>query len=159
MFRLAGRVGHELTRTGSSLATAESCTAGWIAKALTDVPGSSGWFGSGFVTYSNEAKTRMLAVSRQVLARHGAVSEQCVRAMAAGALEVSGARLAVSVSGIAGPGGAVPGKPVGTVWFCVAAKRGRRIDFVPALKHFRGNRETVRRKSVAQALSMVLRVL
>jgi len=101
----------------------------------------------------------MLGVSRQVLARHGAVSEQCVRAMAAGAVRASGARFAVAVSGIAGPGGATAGKPVGTVWFCIAAKRGRGIDFVPAVKHFRGNREAVRRKSVAQALSMVLRCL
>jgi nicotinamide-nucleotide amidase len=105
------------------LATAESCTGGWIAKAFTDAPGSSRWFECGYVTYSNQAKTRDLGVSLRTLHEHGAVSEAVVREMAAGALRVSGADVSVAVSGIAGPDGGSPEKPVGTVWFCA----GRRI--------------------------------
>src|SRR6202790_3856206 len=114
--RLAARVGRQLLRSERSAATAESCTGGWIAKALTDIAGSSQWFIEGFVTYSNESKVRRLGVPRSLLQAQGAVSEATVRAMAAGALKRTGAHLAVAVTGIAGPGGAVPGKPVGTVW-------------------------------------------
>ena len=114
--RLAERVGRHLLKARRRAATAESCTGGWIAKALTDIPGSSCWFSEGFVTYSNESKVRRLGVPLTVLQRHGAVSEATVRAMAAGALRRSKAHVAVAVTGIAGPGGAVPGKPVGTVW-------------------------------------------
>jgi nicotinamide-nucleotide amidase len=137
-------------------ATAESCTGGWIAKALTDIPGSSQWFAEGFVTYSNEAKTRRLGVPPRVLGADGAVSEAVARAMARGALVRSGAQVAVAVTGIAGPGGAVPGKPVGTVWMAWAARRGRGIHVVAELKHFRGDREAVRRKTVRAALSGLL---
>src|SRR5271170_7468675 len=112
---LAARVGRSLLRAGRGVATAESCTGGWIAKACTDIAGSSQWFIEGFVTYSNESKVQRLGVPRSVLRNDGAVSEACVRAMAAGALERSAATLAVAVTGIAGPGGAVPGKRVGTV--------------------------------------------
>jgi nicotinamide-nucleotide amidase len=105
------------------IVTAESCTGGWIAKAFTDAAGSSRWFESGYVTYSNAAKVRDLGVSERTLEEHGAVSEPTVREMAAGALRVTGAHVSIAVSGIAGPDGGSPEKPVGTVWFCV----GRRV--------------------------------
>jgi nicotinamide-nucleotide amidase len=155
--RLAARVGKHLLRTGLSAATAESCTGGWIAKAMTDVAGSSQWFAEGFVTYSNQAKRRRLHVPRAALERHGAVSETVVRAMAAGALQRSGAQVAVAVTGIAGPGGAVPGKPVGTVWLAWAVRRGQRVHVEAELKHFRGDRDAVRRKTVRAALAGLLR--
>jgi nicotinamide-nucleotide amidase len=138
------------------MATAESCTGGWIAKAITDIPGSSQWLLEGFVTYSDEAKTRQLGVPRSVLRAHGAVSEATVRAMARGALRRSGAHIAVAVTGIAGPGGAVEGKPVGTVWLGWATRRGRSIRVGTRLEHFRGNREVVRRKTVRAALEGLL---
>jgi nicotinamide-nucleotide amidase len=154
--RLAARVGKHLLRTGLSAATAESCTGGWIAKAMTDIAGSSQWFAEGFVTYSNQAKRRHLRVPRAALERHGAVSEAVARAMAAGALQRSGAQVAVAVTGIAGPGGAVPGKPVGTVWLAWAARRGQRVHVEAELKHFRGDRDAVRRKTVRAALAGLL---
>jgi nicotinamide-nucleotide amidase len=154
--RLAGRLGRHLLDTGRRGTTAESCTGGWVAKCLTDIAGSSQWFGEGFITYSNAAKIERLGVARSVLDRDGAVSEAVARAMAEGALRRAGAQLAVSVTGIAGPDGAVPGKPVGTVWFCWAEKRGRRIELSTECKHFRGNREAVRRKSVRRALAGLL---
>lgn len=133
-------------------ATAESCTGGWIAKALTDIAGSSQWFTEGFVTYSNGAKMRRLGVPAAVLRTHGAVSEAVARAMARGALIRSGAQVAVAVTGIAGPDGAVPGKPVGTVWMAWAVKRGRKVQVSGLLKHFQGDREAVRRKTVRAAM-------
>ena len=154
--RLALRVGRHLQDTRRMAATAESCTGGWVAKALTDIPGSSRWFAEGFVTYSNEAKTRSLGVPTAVLAADGAVSEAVARAMARGALVRSGAQIAVAVTGIAGPGGAVPGKPVGTVWMAWAARRGRGIHVAVELRHFRGDRDAVRRKTVRAALSGLL---
>jgi nicotinamide-nucleotide amidase len=156
LLNVAGRIGRRLYRQGWFVTTAESCTGGWIAKALTDVAGSSAWFGEGFVTYSNEAKARTLAVPRATLKREGAVSEAVARAMAAGALERTGAAIAVAVTGIAGPGGAVPGKPVGTVWFCWAQRRGSRVHFRVERKRFRGNREVVRRSTVRWALARLL---
>src|ERR1700735_698694 len=155
--RLAGRVGRHLLKARRHAATAESCTGGWIAKALTDIPGSSCWFSEGFITYTDESKVRRLGVPRAVLKRHGAVSEATVRAMAAGALERSGAQMAVAVTGIAGPGGAVPGKPVGTVWLGWAARRGRTVHVATQLRRFRGDREAVRRKTVRAALEGLLR--
>ena len=113
---LAQRLGHRLLDRAERIATAESCTGGWIAKCLTDIPGSSGWFDLGFVTYSNDAKHRMLGVSNDVLEAEGAVSESAVLAMAKGAARVAGADWAISVSGIAGPTGGSVSKPVGTVW-------------------------------------------
>jgi nicotinamide-nucleotide amidase len=154
--RLAARVGRHLLDSRRGVATAESCTGGWIAKALTDIAGSSQWFTEGFVTYSNASKVQRLGVSRSVLQVHGAVSEAAVRAMARGALERSGAQLSVAVTGIAGPGGAVPGKPVGTVWLGWAVHRGRAIRVAVQLKHFRGDREAVRRKTVRAALAGLL---
>ncbi len=149
---LAVRVGRHLVRTERHAVTAESCTGGWIAKALTDVAGSSGWFAEGFVTYSDEAKTRRLGVPRTVLKKHGAVSQATAQAMALGALKRSRAQTAVAVTGIAGPGGAVPGKPVGTVWLAWAVRRPRNIQITTELKRFKGDREAVRRKTVRAAL-------
>ena len=154
--RLAARIGRHLLNSRRAVATAESCTGGWIAKALTDIAGSSQWFAEGFVTYSNESKVLRLGVPRSVLRNDGAVSEAAVRAMAAGALRRTGAQLAVAVTGIAGPGGAVPGKPVGTVWLGWAERHGRAIRVAVQLKHFRGDREAVRRKTVRVALQGLL---
>ena len=155
--RLAARVGRHLQGGRRAVAAAESCTGGWIAKALTDVAGSSQWFIEGFVTYSNTSKMRRLGVPEAVLERSGAVSEAAVRAMAKGALSHTGAQLAVAVTGIAGPGGAVAGKPVGTVWLAWAVRHGRGIRVVTQLRHFRGDRDTVRRKTVRAALEGLLR--
>src|SRR5580692_6259838 len=154
--RLAERVGRHLLKQRRRAATAESCTGGGIAKALTDIAGSSDWFVEGFVTYSNESKVRRLGVPRAVLKKHGAVSEPTVRAMAAGALRRSNAQVAVAVTGIAGPGGAVPGKPVGTVWLGWSTRRGGAIRVATALRRFRGDREAVRRKTVRAALQGLL---
>ena len=154
--RLAARVGRRLRDQRRYVVTAESCTGGWIAKTLTDVAGSSQWFGEGFVTYSNESKTRRLGVPRAILGKKGAVSEETVRAMAAGALRRTKAQVAVAVTGIAGPDGAVPGKPVGTVWLGWATRRGGIIRIGTQLKHFRGDRESVRRKTVQLALQGLL---
>jgi nicotinamide-nucleotide amidase len=154
--RLAERVGQHLLKARRRAATAESCTGGWIAKALTDIAGSSQWFSEGFVTYSDESKVRRLGVPRAVLRRHGAVSEATARAMASGALRRSKAQAAVAVTGIAGPAGAVPGKPVGTVWLAWATRKSGAIRVATALRRFRGDRETVRRKTVRTALQGLL---
>lgn len=154
--RLAARVGRRLLKTQRCAVIAESCTGGWIAKVLTDIAGSSSWFVEGFVTYSNDSKLRRLGVPRKVLEKHGAVSEAVVRAMAAGALRRSGAQLAVAVTGIAGPGGAVAGKPVGTVWLGWATRRGRTIRVEAERRQFRGDRDAVRRKTVRAALQGML---
>ncbi|HUK01549.1 MAG TPA: nicotinamide-nucleotide amidohydrolase family protein [Steroidobacteraceae bacterium] len=153
--RLAERTGRALLRAHQRVATAESCTGGWVAKALTDVAGSSQWFSCGYVTYSNEAKWRELAVPRATLHRHGAVSEATVRAMARGALRRTQVGIAVAVSGIAGPDGGTSAKPVGTVWFCIAWRRGRKLNQLTHRQRFRGDRESVRRKSVAHALGLI----
>lgn len=144
----AAQLGALLIERGCSVTTAESCTGGWIAKVLTDVAGSSRWFARGFVTYSNAAKAEMLGVPQSDLESHGAVSEPVVEAMAAAAAAAAGAEFAVAVSGIAGPDGGLPGKPVGTVWF--AWRSPDRID--TRVRSFDGNREAVRRLSVAAAL-------
>ena len=155
--RLAERVGRHLLKTRRHAATAESCTGGWIAKAMTDIGGSSGWVTEGIVTYSDDSKVRRLGVPRAILQRHGAVSEATVRAMAAGALRRSKAQVAVAVTGIAGPGGAVPGKPVGTVWLGWARRHSGAIRVATTLRRFRGDRETVRRKTVHAALMGLLK--
>jgi nicotinamide-nucleotide amidase len=149
---LAERVGRKLLEERLRLVTAESCTAGWIAKALTDVAGSSRWFECGYVTYSDAAKIRDLGVSAATISAHGAVSEQTVREMATGAIRVSGADIAVAVSGIAGPDGGTPQKPVGTVWLCVARRSG---EILALVERFPGNREAVRRLTVDRALQLV----
>jgi nicotinamide-nucleotide amidase len=156
LYQLAVRVGSSLRAAGWRAATAESCTAGWVAKALTDVPGSSQWFECGYVTYSNAAKARDLGVPGPVLAEHGAVSSETARAMAVGALRVSGADVAVAITGIAGPDGGVSGKPVGTVWFAVARRTGDTTLHRADMKLFDGNRELVRRQSVEYALQLLL---
>jgi len=139
-----------------TLAVAESCTGGWLAKCLTDVAGSSRWFDRGFVTYSNVAKQEMLGVLPASLELEGAVSEVVVLEMAAGVLRHSVADLSMAISGIAGPGGAVPGKPVGTVCFGLAYKDNK---LQSDTQFFEGDREAVRRQSVAHALSRLIHVL
>jgi nicotinamide-nucleotide amidase len=158
LFDLATRVGRRLHTVGRRMATAESCTAGWIAKVMTDVAGSSAWFECGYVTYSNAAKIRDLGVSQQTLDSYGAVSEQTVREMARGALRVSGADIAVAVSGIAGPDGGVPGKPVGTVWFAISYERAGEVITDARRQLFERGREVVRRRSVEFALELVLQL-
>ena len=129
-----------LRQSGRSLATAESCTGGWVSKALTDLAGSSDWFGFGLVTYSNQAKQRLLGVKPGTLERYGAVSEQVVEEMARGLLELSGADLGLAVSGIAGPDGGSADKPVGTVWFAWSSREGERIQVQTGLQRFSGDR-------------------
>lgn len=152
---LAREVGAELLAAHRRLATAESCTGGWIAKLCTDIPGSSGWFDCGFVCYSNAAKTRDLGVPEKLIATEGAVSDAVVRAMAEGAIARTGANVAIAVSGIAGPGGAVPGKPVGTVWFALAHQVDGRLECQGHLIQFDGNRDAVRRQAVQYALNLL----
>ncbi len=151
--RLAADLGRALEARGWTVATAESCTGGMIGAAITDVAGSSGWFDCGFVTYSNEAKIEMLGVRSETLASSGAVSDATAREMAAGALARSGADLAVAVTGIAGPAGGSPEKPVGLVWLAWAGRDGA----VDAVSHrFPGDRAAVREAAVAVALSGLL---
>jgi nicotinamide-nucleotide amidase len=136
-----------------TVATAESCTGGWLAKVLTDRAGSSAWLLAGWVVYSNESKQRELAVPTKLLKEHGAVSVEVAAALARAARQRSGADLAVAISGIAGPTGAVPGKPVGTVCFGFARKQGRGSVVETVTKRFRGDRDAVRRASVRYALT------
>jgi nicotinamide-nucleotide amidase len=157
LYALAEQAGQALRTAGLRIVTAESCTAGWIAKALTDVPGSSQWVECGYVTYSDAAKMRDLGVAAATLKTHGAVSEAVVLEMAQGALRVSGAELAVAVSGIAGPDGGTSDKPVGTVWFAVAVRS--RPAPLSGVQHFAGDRDAVRRHTVVHALQQVLTAL
>jgi nicotinamide-nucleotide amidase len=154
LYRLAEQVGAALTKRKLMLATAESCTGGWIAEAVTMVPGSSDWFERGFVTYTYISKREMLGVKESTLGKHGAVAEEVVREMAQGALARSHAQVAVAVSGIAGPGGGTPGKPVGTVCFAWAMKNGGALR--SETRRYSGDREAVRRRSVEHALEGVL---
>ena len=156
LYELAERVGHALERRGLMMVTAESCTGGWIAEAVTMVPGSSAWFERGFVTYTYISKREMLGVSSEALERHGAVSQPVVEQMVTGALERSHAQVAVAVSGTAGPGGGTVEKPVGTVCFAWALKEGAAQT---ETRHFEGDREAVRRQSVVHALERVLLLL
>jgi nicotinamide-nucleotide amidase len=158
LYDLAQRAGHKLGAAARRVVTAESCTGGWIAKVLTDIPGSSQWFECGYVTYSNAAKSRDLGVALRTLDEFGAVSEQTVREMAEGAMRVSGATVAIAVSGIAGPDGGAPGKPVGMVWFCAAARDGAVADILAEEKLFSGGREFVRSRAVEHALRLILRL-
>jgi nicotinamide-nucleotide amidase len=150
LHRLALRVAERLA--GRRLALAESCTGGWIAKLLTDIPGSSRWFERGWVTYSNAAKEQELGVPGALLAAHGAVSAEVARAMAEGALSGSGADVALAVTGIAGPDGGTPTKPVGTVWLGLATARGTQTRLLNAA----GGRDDVRRASVQLALQWLI---
>jgi nicotinamide-nucleotide amidase len=153
---LAERLGSALKARRWVLATAESCTGGWVAEAVTGVSGSSEWFDRGFVTYSNAAKEELLGLSRETLEHHGAVSEQAVREMARGALTHSRAQVAVAVSGIVGPTGGTREKPVGTVWLAWATEGG-----VVVTRHalLAGDRESVRRQAVVAALQGILTAL
>ena len=156
LYRLAEKVGAALKAHHLMLATAESCTGGWIAEAVTMVSGSSEWFERGYVTYTYISKREMLGVKEATLAKHGAVAETVVREMVEGALARSHAQVAVAVSGVAGPTGGTPEKPVGTVCFAWGMKDGApRTE----TKHFAGGREAVRRKSVEHALKGVLGLL
>jgi nicotinamide-nucleotide amidase len=154
LVKLAAEVGAALKQRGWMLALAESCTGGAAAQAVTAVPGSSGWFERGFVTYSNAAKMEMLGVSAKTLDAYGAVSEQTVREMARGALGHSHARIAAAVSGIAGPDGGTAEKPVGMVCFAWTAEQ----HLSSATLHFRGNREKVRQQAVDYVLLAILRL-
>ncbi|MGO4550133.1 CinA family protein [Lysobacter sp. 2RAF19] len=146
---LSQDLGERLRAARHRLVTAESCTGGWIAKAVTDIAGSSDWFDCGLAAYSYEAKQGLLGVRPETLERFGAVSRETVIEMVSGALVTSGATLAVAVTGIAGPGGATPGKPVGTVWLAWKRRGG-----YPKAEvfHFDGDREAVRRQTVEAAL-------
>lgn len=143
------RLADALTDAGLMVATAESCTGGWVAKVLTDRAGSSVYMAGGLVTYSNELKQRLLGVCGEDLDTHGAVSEPVVEQMVQGALACTGAQAAVSVSGVAGPGGGSADKPVGTVWFAWGVE-GEATE--TRVYHFDGDREAVRRQSVLAAL-------
>jgi nicotinamide-nucleotide amidase len=149
---LALKLGRALLVRGWRVSTAESCTGGWIAKALTDVPGSSQWFDGGIVSYSNAAKSELLGVGSELLEQHGAVSEAVVRAMANGVRARFHSQLAVAVSGVAGPDGGTPDKPIGTVCFAFATPMVTGV----ARRVFPGGREAVRRQSVAFALERLV---
>lgn len=148
-------VGGLLKRRGKRLATAESCTGGWLAKMVTDVPGSSGWFVGGWVVYSNALKREALGIPAALLTRHGAVSEAVARAMAEGALRRSGADVALATTGIAGPDGGSEAKPVGTVWIGIARRNAR--GFVSGAEQFRlmGDRSSVRDRAAKTALNLL----
>lgn len=153
--QLAERVGAALKSRKLLLSIAESCTGGGVCAAVTDIAGSSEWFDCGFVTYSNSSKTEILNISASLIAQHGAVSEEIAAAMAEGALANSEAHIAISTTGIAGPGGAVPGKPVGTVcfgWVVGGVSHTER-------KVFQGDRIAVREQTVNHALEKLLRFL
>jgi nicotinamide-nucleotide amidase len=150
-----GALGDRLRARGERLATAESCTGGLIAAACTAVAGSSDWFDGGWVTYSNAAKSAMLGVDPALITAHGAVSEPVARAMAAGALAAGRAHWAVAVTGIAGPGGAVPGKPVGTVWLAWGRDGGLQAERL----QLAGGRSAVRTQTVARALQRLTAAL
>ena len=152
---LVGDLADMLMKNGWLMATAESCTGGLIAAACTDLAGSSQWFERGFVTYSNEAKTELLGVDAALIAQHGAVSEPVARAMAQGALAHSRAQAAVAVTGVAGPGGGSPDKPVGTVWFGWATPAG----VVTEMRLFEGDRAAVRKSTVIHALQRLQALL
>lgn len=154
---LAGQVLEACRARGWMLATAESCTGGMISAALTEIPGSSDVLGFGFVTYSNSAKTKLLGVPIELLDKFGAVSIETAAAMAKGALEASSANLAVSVTGIAGPGGGVPGKPVGTICFAIAGRdHSNGIWSQTWRMQFQGDRQAVRLAGAQFALTQVL---
>lgn len=155
IIELAAKVGLALQEKGLLLTTAESCTGGGIAQAITEIAGSTGWFDCGFVTYSNASKTEMLDVSAALMAQLGSVSEEVAAAMASGALAASNAHVAVSVTGIAGPSGAVPGKPVGTV--CFGWANGEHVHTERLV--FPGDRQAVREQTVIHALRGLLRFI
>jgi nicotinamide-nucleotide amidase len=153
---LARSVAEAVSSRHLTLATAESCTGGWIAKVLTELAGSSAWFEGGVVAYSYEAKEALLGVHPQTLEQHGAVSQETAVEMVSGALARFGAGVAVAVTGIAGPGGGTPDKPVGTVWIAWKRRGGYAHS---ELCHFDGDREAVRRRTVGHALQGIGKIL
>lgn len=164
LYSLAERLGQALNRKGVYMATAESCTGGWVAKCMTDVPGSSAWFDCGFTVYNREAKQQMLRVPAALIDANGEVSEATVRAMAEGAIAQSRAAVTVAISGIAGPGGGSDEKPVGTVCFgwCIADRVAgvmRNSRTSSCREVFSGDREAVRRQAVERALQGALELL
>lgn len=156
MTLLAEATGQALSQRGWRLAVAESCTGGWVAKVLTDIAGSSRWFDRGFVSYSNQAKQAMLDVQATTLENSGAVSEKTVIEMANGVLRHSDADISLAISGIAGPDGGAPGKPVGTVCFAWVAKNGVSLS---ETHHFSGDRDAVRSQAVCYALNGLMNVI
>lgn len=152
ILKLAAALVSELAAAGKAVATAESCTGGWVAKAITDVAGSSAVFAYGIVTYSNGAKESLVGVQNKTLEDYGAVSAEVVEEMAKGALRLSGADIAVAVSGVAGPDGGTEEKPVGSVWFAWAVRDGSNALVDTRQEQFSGDRELVREASVAYAL-------
>ncbi|WP_108445225.1 CinA family protein [Halomonas denitrificans] len=153
--RLAERLGEGCRARGITVTAAESCTGGGVASAITEVAGSSAWFETGYVTYANGAKTRLLGVPEALLAEHGAVSREVVEAMVVGACRDSGAALGVAISGVAGPGGGSPDKPVGTVWLAWGGAEG----VESACHRFPGDRAAVRAQAVREALLGLVRRL
>jgi nicotinamide-nucleotide amidase len=153
LYELAEQLGRKLKASRLTIATAESCTGGWLAEAITEVPGSSAWFDRGFVTYSNNAKVQMLGVNQETLTQHGAVSAETAKQMAAGALANSEADWAVAVTGIAGPDGGNKDKPVGTVYIAWQNKDGfLKVERLQLL----GNRQQIRKLTVKNALDGIL---
>lgn len=152
--QLAATLGQQLLKANAQVSTAESCTGGGIAEAITRIPGSSAWFEAGYVTYSNRQKTRQLKVPEQLFGRVGAVSREVVEAMASGAQASSSAVFSVAVSGVAGPDGGSAEKPVGTVWICWAAAQ----QLVAECFQFAGDRDAVRRQTVKAALEGLIRL-
>jgi len=164
LFDVANRVASSLSENGQTVATAESCTGGWVAKCLTDVPGSSHWFDRGFVVYNAQAKQQMLDVSVATIEANGEVSEAVVRELAEGVLARSNASISLSISGIAGPGGGSEEKPVGTVWFAWSyadkvAGVVRGVKTISETMRFDGDREAVRRQAVIHSLQGILNIL
>ena len=153
LYTLGNLAGSRLKARGERLVCAESCTGGWVAQVVTSVAGSSDWFERGFVTYSNEAKQELLGVRIETIARHGAVSEEVAREMALGALAASHGTIALAVTGVAGPSGGTPTKPVGMVCFAWADRSGAVRS---ETRRFTGDREKVRRQSVMRALQGVI---
>ncbi|MFP6556956.1 CinA family protein [Paraburkholderia sp. B3] len=155
LHQLAIRVGNKLRESRIMLATAESCTGGMIATAITAISGSSGWFERGFVTYSNQAKSEMIGVPAEMIEKHGAVSEPVARAMAEGALRNSRAQVSLSVTGVAGPGGGTPDKPVGMVSFGWSNRLHTSVETLV----FKGDREQIRVQAAAHALRGLLALI
>ncbi|MBS1173272.1 MAG: CinA protein [Proteobacteria bacterium] len=156
LHQLAHELGGMLLARGWMVATAESCTGGWVGQLLTAIPGSSAWYERGFITYANAAKQEMLGVSAEILETHGAVSEETASAMAAGALAHSHAQATLAISGIAGPGGGTPQKPVGLVCYGWALADGTRMSSTCRLD---GNREEIRSRAVAAAMRGLIELM
>lgn len=154
---LVSQVGQALVDSDAMVVTAESCTGGMIAEALTEVAGSTAWFDRAYITYSYESKREMLGVKETTVQKKGAVSEECVTEMALGALQQSHAKVSIACSGIAGPGGGTPDKPVGTVWLAWAVQGQE--DVISEQFHFEGDRHSVREQTTEAALKGVLKLL